>query len=310
MSSTRTLRYVSVLILALAVAAGGSPLAAQQPEHPTGTPPKNLPEAPALGVQGMDANAKPELPPGITVVSTTEGGPGEAAGLLPGDVMVKVDGADVADLPMLLRIVRGHKIGDVIEITFQRAGETRSTKATLTSSRELSEKTRKRDQLIGLPLPALRIAEWIGTPIEPAALQGKVVVLNFFEMLCPGSLEYGLPRTQKWWEKYGQNPDAKVIGIHSVWEMHDRQGPEAIKEFVTRRGISWPVAIDQVGEGTQVPQTLWACRILTPDRRQRLSTPGVVVADKKGVVRFKAHGEIDMAKVEALIDQLLAEPAK
>ncbi len=308
MSVHCTGRFAHACWIALAMSLVGAPLAAQSADHPANAPAKAPADAPVLGVQGMDSNGQPELPAGVTVVSTTEGGPAEAAGLLPGDLIEKIGAEAVPDLKMLQRVVRGHKIGDTVEVAFKRAGEDRTTRLTLASARELGEKIRRRDHLIGLPLPPLRLAGWAGEAVDPASLQGKVVVLGFFEMLCPGSQEYGLGRAQKWWEKYGSNPNFRLIGVHSVWEMHERQTPEALKEFVQRRSIPYPVAIDQIREGTLVPETLWACRILTPDRR--LSTPGLVIVDRKGIVRFKAHGGVDEPKIEELIDRLLAEEGK
>lgn len=60
----------------------------------------------------------------VTVVTPIEGSPGEAAGIKPGDVIVKVDGRDTTTLPLLevVALIRGPR-DSVVELTLIRAGE-------------------------------------------------------------------------------------------------------------------------------------------------------------------------------------------
>ena len=46
------------------------------------------------------------------------------------------------------------------------------------------------------PAPDLQVAEWINNdgPVTLLGLRGKVVVLEAFQMLCPGCVAHGLPQ--------------------------------------------------------------------------------------------------------------------
>ncbi|MGQ9676932.1 MAG: S41 family peptidase [Chloroflexota bacterium] len=60
----------------------------------------------------------------ITVVAPIEGSPGEAAGIKPGDVIIKVDGRETASLTLLeaVALIRGPR-GTTVELTIMRPGE-------------------------------------------------------------------------------------------------------------------------------------------------------------------------------------------
>lgn len=63
---------------------------------------------------------------GVVIESIVEGGSAEYAGLLPKDVIVKVDGRDVKTVPQLQEIVGRAKVGDVLNVTVNRQGRTKN----------------------------------------------------------------------------------------------------------------------------------------------------------------------------------------
>ena len=261
-----------------------------------------------ISMDGPDApNAQPGMPPGARVAAPPmEGAPAEVAGLQMFDVITKIDGKEITGIKAVQGLIPTYNIGDTIEITYLRGAETRTTKITLGSRKAILEAQEKRFLLVGLPMPTIECDEWINGPFESTQLKGKVVVLHFFEMLCAGSLGYSLPRVSKWQEKYGKFTDFALVGIHSTWEMHESQTPDKIKEFVTRREYKYPIGIDHLREHIG-PATLWNYSMATEEGR--LGTPGIVIVDKKGIVRFKKYGNLDDAEAEKLIDALIAEPA-
>ena len=111
-----------------------------------------------------------------------------------------------------------------------------------------------------------------------------------------------MPLFNRWHERYGQRDDVLVVSIHTVFEGHDYQSPERLREFVETWGIEHPVGIDTyAAEGGEVPETM---------RRYRTGgTPHVVIVDKWGRQRFRHLGGFDEQAVEAFIDELLDEPA-
>ena len=83
---------------------------------------------PQLGVVGGDVdpgdaerlNARNG---GMYVESVDDGGPAAAAGLTSGDVIVGVDGETVTDLNDLVVLLRGHRPGDTVAVTYVRDAE-------------------------------------------------------------------------------------------------------------------------------------------------------------------------------------------
>jgi len=61
---------------------------------------------------------------GVVVTELVDGGAAQYAGIIPGDVIVKVDKDQVLSAEDLVKIIGSHKIGDVVEITLIRNGET------------------------------------------------------------------------------------------------------------------------------------------------------------------------------------------
>jgi putative serine protease PepD len=68
-------------------------------------------------------------------VGEVSGGSGAAkAGLQTGDVIVQADSTQIADADALIAVVRSHKPGDTITLTYTRNGERRTAQVTLGSS--------------------------------------------------------------------------------------------------------------------------------------------------------------------------------
>lgn len=65
----------------------------------------------------------------------------------------------------------------------------------------------------------LIVSEWLNTdtPLSLAILRGKIVVIEAFQMLCPGCVQHGLPQAQTIQRTF-PTADVTVIGLHSVFE--------------------------------------------------------------------------------------------
>ena len=65
------------------------------------------------------------------------------------------------------------------------------------------------------PAPELAVSEWLNTdtPLTLAGLRGQVVVIEAFQMLCPGCVAHGLPQAQRVQSAFGR--DLVVLGLHS-----------------------------------------------------------------------------------------------
>ena len=65
------------------------------------------------------------------MANVTPGGPAEAAGLQPGDIIVAIDGKKIDSFDQVSEIVNGHKVGDQIDVRVDRGGGERSFHVTL-----------------------------------------------------------------------------------------------------------------------------------------------------------------------------------
>jgi len=60
---------------------------------------------------------------GLVVIAVAEGSPAARAGIEPGDVILELDSQVVTDTDKLQKQIRSHKIGEIIELTVQRASQ-------------------------------------------------------------------------------------------------------------------------------------------------------------------------------------------
>ncbi|WP_308222390.1 trypsin-like peptidase domain-containing protein [Frankia sp. AgB32] len=90
---------------------------------------------PYLGVSASTANENARSTAssgtGAQIRSMVSGGPAESAGLRAGDVITKLGDRAVNDVDSLIAAVRSHAIGDEVEVTYTRNGQTSTVKARL-----------------------------------------------------------------------------------------------------------------------------------------------------------------------------------
>jgi thiol-disulfide isomerase/thioredoxin len=150
------------------------------------------------------------------------------------------------------------------------------------------------------PAPDWKVTEWInGDPGPLTGHSGKVVVIHFFQMWCPACNEFSIPLMKRWEEKYGGG-EVLLVSIHTVFEGHDQQTPERLRDFVRRKGLTHPVGIDAPGG----PEAVF------PETMQRFGTggtPHLAVIDKQGRLAFSYFGVFRPDAVEAFIERLASE---
>ncbi len=150
------------------------------------------------------------------------------------------------------------------------------------------------------PAPELAVSEWLNTdtPLTLAGLRGQVVVIEAFQMLCPGCVAHGLPQAQRVQTAFGR--DLVVLGLHTVFEHHAAMTPVALAAFLHEYRITFPVAVDTAVAGDGIPETM---------RRYRLrGTPSLLLVDRAGRLRANAFGQIDDLSLGATLARLIDEP--
>jgi thiol-disulfide isomerase/thioredoxin len=147
------------------------------------------------------------------------------------------------------------------------------------------------------PFPSARAADWIGTPVSWESLRGRVVLLDVWTFACSNCRA-----TMPWLKDVRQKYAAKglsLVGVHTPEMIFERERPKVEAE-VKRQGLDYPHLLDNDSAywnalGTQY----W---------------PTVYLVDRCGRLRDRHIGEVHSGeesgrRVEARIEELLAEPA-
>jgi len=151
---------------------------------------------------------------------------------------------------------------------------------------------------VHVPAPEIDAVDWIGEPSPLSTLRGRVVLVEAFQMLCPGCVSRGLPQVQRVRRAF---PDVVVLGLHSVFEHHAAMGRVSLEAFVHEYAITYPVAIDRHEDGNRIPVTM--------ARYDLQGTPSTLLIDRAGLLRLVEFGTMDDLTLGAHLARLLAEPA-
>ena len=90
---------------------------------------------PFLGIEYViiteDLSVLRELPQGAFIQKVVSGTPAEEAGLEAGDIITKIDDQNINEQRTLAQVIRGHKVGDKLQLTVDRNGQQLELTATL-----------------------------------------------------------------------------------------------------------------------------------------------------------------------------------
>lgn len=150
------------------------------------------------------------------------------------------------------------------------------------------------------PAPPLAVSQWFNSdqPISLERLAGQVVVIEAFQMLCPGCVSHGLPQAQRIAATFAG--EVTVLGLHTVFEHHDAMGPVSLEAFLHEYRIGFPVGVDTHDQPGGTPVTM--------ARYQLRGTPSLILIDRAGRVRLNAFGHVDDLVVGAALARLIDEP--
>ena len=151
--------------------------------------------------------------------------------------------------------------------------------------------------------PPWQVREWLNAdaPLSLESLRGKVVLLEAFQMLCPGCVSHGIPQAQRARQAFPEDALA-VVGLHTVFEHHEAQGSAAaLKAFLHENRVRFPVGIDAHADGDPIPLTMRAYAMQ--------GTPTLLLYDRAGRLRLQRFGTVEDMALGAAIATLLAEAA-
>ncbi|WP_079434670.1 peroxiredoxin [Zoogloea sp. LCSB751] len=128
-----------------------------------------------------------------------------------------------------------------------------------------------------------------GQTRQLSSLKGKVVLVNFWATTCTTCVAE-MPKLIETYNKFAPK------GFETVAIAMDYDPPEYVRNYAQKNGLPFTVALDSGGKAAKGFEEV------------RL-TPTTFLLDKQGRVVQKYLGEPDFAKLHALLDKLLAEPA-
>ena len=104
--------------------------------------------------------------------------------------------------------------------------------------------------------PELAVTRWFNTAANPtlADLRGEVVVIEAFQMLCPGCVSHGLPQAKRIQHVFGG--DVTLLGLHCVFEHHEAMTPVSLEAFLYEYRLTFPVGVDAHDPGSALPITM------------------------------------------------------
>jgi thiol-disulfide isomerase/thioredoxin len=175
---------------------------------------------------------------------------------------------------------------ELLERTAREFGDVKSPTGDATLGEVAGGKLfRKRNLLVGKPVPALEGDDVDGKPFKLSDYRGKVVALVFWASWC-GPCMAMVPQERALVKRLEGKPFA-LVGVNG-----DEDRPKA-KAAMDKEQMTWPSFFDgKVGRGPVAVK--WGVS----------SWPTVIVLDARGVIR---HVDPDRSKLDELIDALLAE---
>jgi len=224
--------------------------------------------------------------PGVLVRDVVRGSPAAGAGLAPGDVILSVDGENVALPEDVSRLVAVRGSGQRLRLGLRRADATRLLAIALERFPDNDELLRR--QYVGLPAPEFDALETAQGSLEPtlARLRGKVVVLEFWASWC-GPCHLLSPVLQGWHERW--TPQGVVVAGVSAETM------SVVTRSAFQMGIAYPVFADPTGATTRAYRAM--------------ALPTVFVLDQAGRVRdvMVGYSSAGLTRLESLVKRLIEE---
>jgi thiol-disulfide isomerase/thioredoxin len=139
------------------------------------------------------------------------------------------------------------------------------------------------------PAPGVTFTSIKGEKLVTSELRGRVVLVNFWATDCATCLRE-MPRLVQTYKKY----EPQGLEMVAVAMRHDP--PNYVLNYTEKNALPFKVALDPMGELAKAFDNVTL-------------TPTTIVIDKKGNMVTRIIGEPDFAKLEALIERKLADPA-
>ena len=132
---------------------------------------------------------------------------------------------------------------------------------------------------------------WINSlPLQPAALQGKVVLVEFWTFGCWNCRNVE-PHIKQWHARYARD-GLLIVAVHSP-EFPREADVDNVRRYVRENDLRYAIAVDN--------------DFVTWKRYQNRAWPALYLVDTAGRIRYTHVGEGAYDETEKTIQSLLAE---
>ena len=139
------------------------------------------------------------------------------------------------------------------------------------------------------PAPGVTFTSLKGEQVATADLRGRVVLVNFWATDCPTCIKE-MPQMVRTYDRF----KAQGFELIAVAMKHDP--PNYVINYAEKNALPFKVALDPMGT---LAKAFGDVKL----------TPTTIVIDKHGNIVTRILGEPDFAKLDALIEEKLAERA-
>lgn len=236
--------------------------------------------------QYASAMQPPRVGPCV-IDSVTSGGGAQAAGVQPGDTILRLDGAQIENCDALVTAVTAHEPSEVVSLEVLRDGRARTLRPRLSSRGELFH---NRYAGRSVALDAIGLDD--GHSIELA--RTKPTIVGWFSPRCT-SCKALLARVADWAAAHKDAANALAVTLPT--------GPDDLSTAAARTklqasyALDLPLALVQSAEGDEL---LFG----DPDRAT------LMVVDVRGTVRYVSPISPDASDTDAALDELYAAAAQ
>jgi thiol-disulfide isomerase/thioredoxin len=173
---------------------------------------------------------------GAQVVGVVRRSPAAGAGLVVGDIIVRLDNTAVSEPVSLIRRIRASNPGQRVSLGIKRAEQLRELSVPLESAPSPDELLERR--FVGASAPSIDSVVVVSGDLDArwAALRGQLVLLEFWSPWCVVCqvMHQRLNEWQSQWAMHG----VQVIGIAAI-------EPDAARAYATRFAMGYAVASDE-----------------------------------------------------------------
>jgi peroxiredoxin len=240
----------------------------------------------ARGWLGVELEPAAPDESGVRIGRIVPKSPAAKSGLMPGDLVQRLDNETVAAPADVVRIVSGRHAGGRVGVMLLRQGAERLVSVTLGAAPDQDEIFRM--SFVDRPAPAFELLQTAAGTFTPSlnAQRGQVLVVEFWAPWCVACRAL-IPHMNQWHAQYAGR-GLRVVGITTD------PVPRAASA-AHQLGLEYPIASDASGKTTIAYQAR--------------AIPAVFIIDRAGTVRDVMIGfdAERLPKLDALVERLIAE---